>query len=191
MAMRSPKDMMDAVTQSMGERTGRSLEEWVEVVSSSELDPLDQKAVRRWLKSEHGILQNSAYTIADAAARSAGWTPPTLDELIAQQYAGPKAHLRPIFDRLRALIEALGDDVGIEGRATYTPFVRGRQFAAIAAATRTRVDVGLRYTAAPASALLVVAKAPGQATHKVSLTDVAQVTDEVESLLRTAYEQNG
>jgi predicted transport protein len=161
------------------------------VVAKSGIDPLDQNAVRRWLKAEHGVLQNSQWTIADAAARAAGWRPPTVEEYIDAQYSGPKAQLRPIFERIRELVEALGDDVEMEGRGSYTPFVRRRQFLAVAAATRTRVDLGLRYTAAPTSELLSPAQAPGQATHKLSLTAVAEITAEVERLLRVAYEQNG
>jgi hypothetical protein len=80
--------------------------------------------------------------------------------------------------------------VTIEGRSTYTPFVRGRQFAAVAAATRDRVDLGLRFTDPPAADCLRPAKAPGQATHKLSLRTVADIDDEVLHLLRAAYEQN-
>ncbi len=188
---KGPEEMMTAVAGSMRERTGRSLEEWVELVAGSGIDPLDQRAVRRWLKDEHGVLQNSAYAIAHAAARAAGWEPPSVEESIDRQLAGAKADLRPIFDAVRAALEDLGDDVRIEARGTYVPFVRRRQFAAVAAATRTRVDVGLRYTDPPASDLLAPASAPGQATHKLSLTSADEVTDEVEGLLRAAYEQNG
>jgi hypothetical protein len=78
-----------------------------------------------------------------------------------------------------------------EGRATYTPFVRRRQFAAVAAATRDRIDVGCRYTDPPASDLLRPANAPGQATHRFSVTSVDGITSDVEHLLRAAYDQNG
>lgn len=183
--------MMAAVAASMKERTGRTLEEWVALVQASGIDPLDQNAVRRWLKTEHGVPQNSQRAIADAAARAAGWVPPTLEQYIDEQYAGAKAGLRPIFERLRQIIEGFGDDVKVEGRATYTPFIRRRQFAAVAAATRTRIDVGLRYTDAPASGLLTPANAPGQATHKLSITSESEIDDEVLRLLRAAYEQNG
>jgi len=190
MTLKAPQDMMDAVTATMKERTGRSLDEWAAVVAASGLDPLDQNAVRRWLKSEHGVKQNSQWAIADAAARAAGWVPPTVDEYIAEQYQGAKASLRPIFDALRPALAGLGDDVSVEGRASYIPFVRSRQFAAIAAATKTRVDLGLRFSDPPASALLIASKGPGQATHKVELTAVSDVTREVLDLVRTAYEQN-
>ncbi len=106
------------------------------------------------------------------------------------QYTGAKAVLRPIFDALAAELRALGADVRIEGRSTYVPFVRGRQFAAVASATAKRVDVGLRITDAAESSRLSSAKAPGQATHKVSLTAVGQVDAELIGLIRRAYEQS-
>ncbi|MDA3649470.1 DUF4287 domain-containing protein [Saccharopolyspora indica] len=191
MANRSPSDMMAAVTESMRERTGRSLEEWVRLVEAEGPDPLDQKAVRGWLKEQHGVPQNSQWAIADAAARAAGWERPTVEGYIDGQYEGAKAVLRPIFDRVRELAEALGDDVTAEGWSTYTPFVRSRQFAAIAAATKTRVDLGLRFVEAPDSPRLKPSKGPGQSTHKIGLTILDDVDEEVESLLRAAYEQNG
>lgn len=181
---------MAAVTRSMRERTGRTVEEWVALVQASGVDALDQNAVRRWLKAEHGLPQNSQWAIADAAARAEGWQPPSLEQYIDAQYAGKKAALRPLFDRLRAILASLGEDVRMEGRGSYTPFVRKRQFAAVAPATATRLDVGLRYTDAPSSPLLTPADSPGQATHRLSLTSPAQITGEVERLLRLAYEQN-
>jgi hypothetical protein len=188
---RTLKEMMHAVSGSMQERTGRTVEQWVTLVQASGIDPLDQNEVRRWLKSEHGVLQNSRYAIAAAAAAAAGWQAPTPDEYIDSQYTGPRASLRPVFDALCSLLLSFGDDVRLEGRATYIPFVRARQFAAVAAATASRIDVGLRFTNAPDSPLLSPAKAPGQATHKLSLRARSDLTPQVEQLLRTGYEQNG
>ena len=187
----TPDDMMSAVSASLASRTGRSLDEWVTLVQASGVDPLDQNAVRRWLRAEHGVPQNSQWAIADAAARAAGWKRPNVDEYIDSQYTGARAGLRPIYDALAAAIGDLGDDVTVEGRGTYTPFVRGRQFAAVAPAAKDRVDLGLRFADPPAASRLTPAKAPGQATHKIALRSVAEVDDEVRGLLRVAYEQNG
>jgi len=188
--MTSPSDMMDSVTQSMKERTGKSLEEWVTAVQSAGIDPLDQKAVRNWLKAQ-GVLQNTQWAIADAAARAAGWERPSVEGYINSQYQGEKAALRPIFDALREIVEGLGEDVTAEGRGGYTPFVRKRQFAAVQASTKTRVDLGLRFRQAPDSALLSTTSLPGQSTHKLGLSSVDEITDEVKDLVRLAYEQNG
>ena len=187
----SPERMMAAVTDSMAERTGRDLDAWVALVEASGVDPLDQKAVRAWLKDTHGVLQNTQWAIAFEAARRAGWVEPGLDGYIDQQYAGPKAVMRPVFDAVRTLLEGLGDDVAAEGRGGYIPFVRRRQFAAVAVATRTRVDLGLRFSDPPVSTLLTPSNGPGQATHKIGLTSVEDVGGEVAALARAAYEQNG
>ena len=182
---------MGAVTASMAERTGRTLDEWVLAVEDSGVDALDQKAVRAWLKEAHGLGQNTRWAIAFEAARRHGWVEPDVEGYIAGQYAGAKAPLRPTFDRVRELLTSFGDDVTVEGRGGYTPFVRRRQFAAVAASTRTRVDLGLRFADAPTSALLVASKGPGQSTHKVGLAAPEDVTPEVEALARAAWEQNG
>jgi uncharacterized protein DUF5655/uncharacterized protein DUF4287 len=187
---KTPDDMMSAVAASMAARTGRSVGQWVALVEDAGLDPLDQNAVRRWLRSEHAVPQNSQWAIADAAARAAGWVRPSTADYIDGQYSGPKAGLRPVYDALAAAVADLGDDVTVEGRGSYTPFVRGRQFAAVAAATADRVDLGLRFTDPPAADRLQPATAPGQATHKLSLRSVQDIDDEVLHLLRTAYEQN-
>lgn len=186
----TPDQMLSAVSESLAARTGRSLEQWLDLVQASGLDPLDQNAVRNWLRREHSVPQNSQWAIADAAARKAGWVPPTVAEYLDRQYAGPKAALRPVYDALAAAIAELGDDVTVEGRGTYIPFVRGRQFAAIAAAARDRVDLGLRFTDPPSTPRLQRSNGPGQATHKLSLRTVPEVDAEVLSLLRTSYEQN-
>jgi predicted transport protein len=187
---KTPDDMMGAVTGSLAARTGRSLDEWLDVVAASGIDPLDQNAVRRWLRTEHGMPQNSQWAIADAAARAAGWVRPSVAEYIDGQYRGAKAALRPIYDALASEIMGLGEDVHVEGRGGYTPFVRGRQFAAVAAAARDRVDLGLRFTDPPASGRLQPSTGPGQATHKIALRSVAEVNDEVRHLVRVAYDQN-
>ncbi len=183
-------EVMDAALANLEERTGRSLEEWIRLVQGSGLDPHDLKAVRRWLKDEHGAKVNTRWHVAEAAARAAGWQRPSVEAFVDQQFAGSKAGMRPLFDRLRAAIEDLGEDVTVQGRGGYTPFVRARQFAAVAA-TRNRLDVGLRFSAPPESELLVPSKGPGMGTHKLTLERPEQLTDEVEELLRRAYEQNG
>jgi predicted transport protein len=186
-----PDDMLSAVAGSLAARTGRSLEEWLALVQESGVDPLDQGAVRRWLRAEHGVPQNSQWAIADAAARSTGWTRPTTSDYVDRQYAGAKSALRPVYEALAGAIGTLGDDVTADGRSGYIPFSRRRQFAAICVPARDRVDLGLRFSAAPDSSRLRAASGPGQATHALSLRSADEVDGEVLRLLRAAYDQNG
>lgn len=130
MAADSPQDMLAAVASSLKERTGSTLTEWMGRVRAAGLDPLDQKGVRLWLKTA-GVGQNSAWAIADAAAREAGFVPPSLDAAINAQFAGARAPLRPLFDAVRQVAIDLGPDVRLEPRSSYIPFIRHRQFLAI------------------------------------------------------------
>lgn len=182
--------MMAAVLDSIAARTGRSLAAWVDLVAASGIDPLEQNAVRRWLREAHGLGQNTQWAIAEECARRAGWLRPTVEEYAAAQYLGRRAAFRPVFDAVRDAALALGPDVRMEGRSTYIPFVRARQFAAVAVTT-SRVDLGLRLPAPPPSPRLVPANAPGQSTHRVTLYQARDVDASVRTLLRAAYDQNG
>ncbi|NYG08319.1 hypothetical protein BJ986_002806 [Phycicoccus badiiscoriae] len=189
-----PADMMAAVTTSMAERTGRGLDEWVALVRESGPDPLDQRAVRAWLKDVHGVPQNSQWAIADAAATGAGWQRPDVDAYTDALYSGSKAHLRPIHDAVMTLAEALGDDARREGRGTYIPVIRKTQFVAVAPGPRGTVRVGFRFRGpAPEDERLSPAKGFAQATHWLHLAADADEDDlrSLEPLLETAYRQNG
>ncbi|MBC3765096.1 DUF4287 domain-containing protein [Neptunicella marina] len=182
--------MKNAVNASMLNRTGKTTEQWVDLVKQSGLDLSDQNAVRKWLKSEHSIPQNSQWAIAEAAALGAGWTPPTLEQQIDAQYTGKKAQFRETFAQLRDVIMQLGDDVSVEGRAGYIPFSRKRQFVAIAV-TQNRLDLGLRFTDAPDSPLLQPCSAPGQSTHKICIRAGEKIHIDITKLIQLAYSQNG
>jgi predicted transport protein len=185
----SGAEMLERVAASLPAKTGKSLEDWVGAVAKSGIDALDQRAVREWLKSNHGFTKPQQEAVAIAAAKDAGWTEPTADELLAAQYAGNKQGLKAIYDALVAELTALGKDVEVEVRASFVAVNRNRQFAAIQPATASRVDLGLRFVDPPADVRFKAAAAPGQSTHKVGFTSVADV-DGVRAYLRQAYEQN-
>jgi len=194
MSRMEPADMMAAVSASMQKRTGRTLDEWVELVRHAGLDPLQQKDVRRWLKDVHGVPQNTQWAIADAAARRAGWVEPSVDAYTDTMYDGAKASLRPLHDGVVALAVGLGDDCAAEGRSTYTPVVRRTQFAAVAPGPHGTLRVGFRFrTTVPADDRLSQAKGFAQATHWLHLDADSDENDvrSLEPLLRAAYDQNG
>jgi hypothetical protein len=188
-----PAHMMAAVTGSMQARTGRTLEEWLPAVAESGPDPLDQRAVRAWLRDVHGVPQNSQWAIADAAATAAGWQRPDVDGYTDALYAG-RTHLRPIHDALMTLAEGLGEDARREGRGSYIPVVRRTQFVAVAPGPRDTVRVGFRFRdEAPEDERLSPARGFAQATHWLHLSADADEDDlrSVEPLLEAAYRQNG
>jgi hypothetical protein len=115
------------------------------------------------------------------------------DEGLAAQYAGAKAALRPIYDRVLAVVQGFGDDVELQIRKTYVAFARGKQFAVVQPTTRTRVDVGLKLPGAPAGGRLepTTNTGSGSMTHKVAVTSPDEVDEELIGWLRQAYDSVG
>lgn len=99
---RTPREVMGAVSESLAERTGRSLNEWVALVQASG----STRPVRRWLRSAHGVPHNSQWAIAGAAARAASGVRPGAAEYVDSHYTGTGAALRPVYDALAAASKA-------------------------------------------------------------------------------------
>jgi hypothetical protein len=193
MSRMEPADMIAAVA-TMQKQTGRTLDEWVDLVRHAGLDPLQQNDVRRWLKDVHGVPQNTQWAIADAAARRAGWVEPTPEDHADTMYAGSKASLRPLHDGVVALAVGLGEDCAAEGRSTYTPVVRRTQFAAVAPGPHGTLRVGFRFrTTVPADDRLSEANGFAQSSHWLHLDADSDENDvrSLEPLLQAAYDQNG
>lgn len=64
------------------------------------------------------------------------------DQVLDEIYAGPKAALRPIHDRLMADIVKFGEFETLPKKG-YVSLRRKKQFAMIGPATNTRVEVGI------------------------------------------------
>jgi hypothetical protein len=113
------------------------------------------------------------------------------DELIEGQYAD-RPQLRPILDAVLAMLPGLGPLTVQPRRTLVTLFTPRRAFAAIRAATRNRVDLGLRLDdALPGGRLLAAGNVGGGGvTVRVALTRPADVDDEVRDLMRRAYAEN-
>jgi hypothetical protein len=93
-------------------KTGRSLEEWIELTKKS--GPPGEKERREWLKKEYKLGTNSAWWIAERAAgkgteedspetylkAAEGW--------VEAMFTGPRASLRPLYDELLRLALGLG-----------------------------------------------------------------------------------
>ena len=130
-------------------KTGRSLEEWCAYLNRK-CKGDDRTARIDHLKSEHDIGSNSAWWIAD---RSLGELHPwdstaegylaKCPEIVDAQFAGSKAHLRPIGDALLDLCRACGDDVGISPCETIIPAYRTHVFAQVSVPNRKVVRLSL------------------------------------------------
>lgn len=187
--------MVQVWIEKLPEKTGRSLEEWIELVQKS--GPPTEKERREWLKTEHKMGTNSAWWIAERAEGKGledGDPEAYLkaaEEYVEAQYAGPKSHLRPIFDRMLELAFAIGDDVKACPCLTIVPLYRRHVFAQIKPTTQTRIDLGFALGNMKTPKRLIdtggYAK-KDRITHRIPLESLKEIDKEVERWLKTAYD---
>jgi hypothetical protein len=191
--------MMQRWIDTLEEKTGHSLDEWVRLVESE--GPADEKGRREWLKNEHGMGTNAAWWIAERSVGKGGDEDSDPDAylkaapgMVDAMYSGPKATLRPLHDQLAALAVELGDDVRLCPCKTIVPFYRHHVIAQIKPSTRTRIDFGLALGDTKASGRLIdtggFAK-KDRITHRMPITCAADIDAEVRRWLKMAYDRDG
>jgi len=112
---------------------------------------------------------------------------------VKEQYAGPKEKLRPIFEELLRLGRSMGDDVKVCPCKTIVPLYRQHVFAQIKPTTNSRVDFGFALTHYQGKLPKRLIDTGGAAkkdriTHRMELTSTAQIDEEVNKWLKTAYD---
>ena len=174
-------------------RTGKTLEEWVRLVQQS--GPPTDKERREWLKTRHNLGTNyAAFVVERAAGRNSAEEYEDPEALVEAMFAGPKAGLRPVYEKLLRLGLSLGKDVKACPCKTIVPLYRKHVFAQLKPSTKTRLDFGLALKDAPATERLLDTggRAKGdRITHRVAVASAADIDDELKQWLRTAYKMDG
>ncbi len=184
---KSPEEMAAAMLANLPDKTGKTLDEWFAVLDAASLAKHGQMV--GLLKKDHGVTHGFANLIAhqyrDRGSASAG----KADDPVAAQYAGPKAALRPIYDALIAAVTGFGKDVEVAPKKSYVSLRRNKQFALIQPSTKTRVDVGINLKGTPPTDRLEASGSfNAMVSHRVRLTDAAEVDAELTGWLKSAYE---
>ena len=170
--------------QNLPEKTGKTLDEWKRLLSQQVLSKHGEYMT--FLKTEHGITHGFANFItlkfreADAGSSNA-------DDLVANQYKG-KENLKPIFDKLHAAITNFGADVEVTPKQSAVSIRVKRQFALIQPSTKKRIDLGLKFNDKPYAGRLETSGPFGtMCTHRVQLSKLEQVDDELLAWVKEAY----
>jgi len=178
-------------------KTGRSLDEWLRLIKKS--GPKDEKARREWLKTEYGLGTNSAWWLAERADGKGTEVGDPDEYLQAAEgyvdtmFSGAKAGLRPIYDALLKTGLITGKDVKACPCQTIVPLYRKHVFAQIKPTTQTRIDIGFALGDMKPKGRLIdtggFAK-EDRITHRIPITSVADIDDEVKHWLKVAYDKD-
>ena len=181
--MSSPDEQIRHQIRNIEVATGRSMDEWIALVRAS--GHQKHGAVLAWLKAEHGFTHGNANRVALEALRGAA--APEGDALVDQIYSGPKAALRPMHDRVIALATGFGDDIQQSPKQTYVALRRSKQFGTVGPASGGRLEIGLNLKGIEPAGRLEPSS--GMCTHRVRISDAAELDEELTGWLREAYER--
>jgi len=187
--------MVQKAIKDLPAKTGKSLEEWIKFIKKS--GPRTEKERREWLKTEHGLGTNYAWWLAERAEGKGGEDGDpqaylrAAEGYVEKMFAGPKESLRPIYDAILKLGLGIGKDVKACPCQTIVPLYRKHVFAQIKPTTQTRIDLGFALKDLRASGRLIdtggFAK-KDRITHRIPITSVKDIDDEVKRWLKAAYE---
>ncbi len=164
--------------------TGKSLAEWIAIIRASGLEKHGQAVAM--LKSEYGMGHGNANLVVIKAREAAAGGAASDDELVASQYDGKNAGLRPAYDAVIATVTAFGPDVELAPKKTYVSLRRRKQFASVGpAAGHLEVCVNLPGNE-PTERLRPIT---GMATHRVRIADSSGLDAELLGWLREAYDR--
>src|SRR5690606_7304555 len=112
------------------------------------------------------------------------------DELITRQYSG-KEHFKPVYDRLLSEIKAFGNDIEVAPKNAYVSLRRKKQFAILNPATKTRFEIGLNLKGQETTGKLEAEKPNAMCSHKLSISGLQDIDEEVIGWLKKAYDAAG
>jgi len=187
--------MMQKWIKDLSAKTGRSLEEWIELVKKS--GPAGEKERREWLKKEHKLGTNSALFIAERA-EGKGTEDDTpegylkaAEQWVVDQYSGARAGLRPLYDELLKI--ALAPGAKASPGKTAVSLYRNHVFANLKPSTNTRIDVGLALGNMKTPKRLIDTggfEKKDRITRRIEVKAKTDIDDELKKWLKKAWEMD-
>jgi hypothetical protein len=182
---KGPQEMMQAVISNLPEKTGKSLDEWIALVTKD--GPPGKKERIQWLKDVQKLGHVTAQIIV-ANIEGQGVVYDNPQKLVDELFGEPSQNLRQIYEKILESIQSLP---GAKPKPckTYIPLYHRRQFAMVKPVGSTHVELSLALGAeAPANGRLIPTKSrDAWMSHVVKLSASKDVNDEVREWLEKAY----
>ncbi len=169
-------------------KTGHTLEEWQDLIKTNGL--IKHGEIVKFLKEEHNVTHGYATSIASKALGTDSASIADADLLINTQYKG-KEHLRVLYDKLISEINKFNGDFEISPKKAYVSLRRKKQFVTLTPASKTRFEIGFNLKGVEAQGKLEAEKPMSMCSHKINLTSLSDIDQEVIDWIKMAFEQAG
>ncbi|MGH6951163.1 MAG: DUF5655 domain-containing protein [Vitreimonas sp.] len=174
-------------------KTGKSLAQLTAAIRKS--GKAKHGEIRSWLMESYGIGHGDANTLTHVALKSDGASAAkaagaTADNVLAEIYAGKKAHLRPIHDKLMAAIAKFGEHE-VAPKKGYVSLRRKKQFAMLGPKTNDRFELGINLKDDISDTRVKIVPPGGMCQYIVPLTSADEVDAKLIAYIRRAYDAAG
>lgn len=174
------KTMID----NMPEKTGKSLADWKVILKEKSFSKHSEGV--KYLKTKYSVTHGFANTIVTLSKEDNTST----EDLVKIQYQG-KENLIPIYKALITYTNTLGPDITITPKKGSVSIIRKRQFVLIKPATKTRIDLGFKLKDKPITKRLENSGPFGSmCTHRVRITEIKEMDNELKGWIKEAYEKS-
>jgi hypothetical protein len=185
--MADPQTAVAHQLRNIEAKTGKTFAQLCQLIAGAGLTKIGEQ--RTMLMHTLGLGYGDANMLALRARDAA--VPASVDgDPLDAIYAGPKAALRALHERLSAEIDKLGGCEKIP-KKTYMSLRRRKQFAMLGPATKDQIELGLNAKDLPASARLKALPPGGMCQYTVRLSRVSEIDAELLAWVRSAYEAAG
>ncbi len=174
--------------ENLKEKTGHSLDEWKTVIAKQNLAKHGE--IVKFLKESHNITHGYASEIALKVLGSDADSSNDADAFIETQYKG-KEHLKAFYDKLIAEIEKFDGEFEIAPKKTYVSLKRKKQFVILNPASKTRFEIGFNLKGVDAKGKLENEKPNGICSHKINISDISEIDQEVIDWIKMAFTNAG
>ncbi len=174
--------------ENLKEKTGHSLDEWKTVIAKQGI--IKHGEIVKFLKESHNITHGYASEIALKVLGSDADSSNDADSFIESQYKG-KEHLKAFYDKLLDEINNFDGEFEIAPKKTYVSLKRKKQFIILNPASKTRFEIGFNLKGVEAKGKLENEKPNGICSHKINLSDISEIDQEVIDWIKMAYTNAG
>lgn len=175
---------LKTMIENMPSKTGKSLDEWKKILKTKSFEKHSEGV--KYLKSEYNVTHGFANTIVTLSKEDKNMP----EDLVKSQYKG-KEGLIPIYEEIIKYLKSLGTDVTITPKKGSVSIIRKRQFVLIKPATKTRIDLGFKLKDKPLTNRLENSGPFGtMCTHRVKISEIAEIDNELKGWITEAYEKS-
>jgi hypothetical protein len=167
-------------------KTGKTPDDFRVIAAEKGLSQYSE--VMAWLKADYGLGHGHANVIAQILTKP-NTSKVTPDEKIDKLFTGKKEQWRQPYDNLWANLNEFGTDTGVAATNSYISLLRGSKKFGIVQPSSERLDIGIKLKdAAPTARFEAAGTWNNMVTHRVRISDPAQIDAAVLAWLKQAYD---